>query len=846
MKNKRLNCNKTFNKSEIKKLIDWFLKNYGSLRTTKFLDELKVLGFEYATTAGISLGIEDLKIPKIKTKLFENTEKNLERMEKKLETGKINILERLEKITESWNNTNEVLKNELITNFRQTDLLNPVYMMTFSGARGNISQIKQLVGMRGLMSDSKGEIINLPIKSNLKEGLKITEYFISCYGARKGLIDTALKTANSGYLTRRLIYVAQSQVIKQPNCGTNKGILIMNLKNNKNIYNKTKENIIGRVLAKDINQNESNKLIASAGQDICNYIVKKIMISKKIYIKSPLTCILNKGSCQLCYGWNLGNGRLGELGETIGIIAAQSIGEPGTQLTMRTFHTGGVFSGEVKETIKAPHDGRIYYASKKNGKKIETKYGEKVFFTLKEKKVIIKENDRNKSIIKLPKYSIIFTKPKQKVFLKQIIGEKSNWKKIKMQSREKAFSKIKETKEIKTSISGQIYFDKIINLKDKESNSTKNGIIWILHGNIRSYDLIFNNLKKNIYIREKNLNFIKNNENYEKKKKVLNAKLSLNFVYKKFIKNVKNKKQIKESKKKLTEYRINKMLKERKQILIRKKDTQKIMKKNKNILKVGQFLYKGEKISLRKKNKFCSQIIQINEKNIMIRKTNPYLTSKNSRINIKNNYLIKKKNVIFFNEYEKQKTEDIVQGLPKIEELLEAKKTKNLELILNNPHERLRKQFLVMNKKYNNIIATRKSVQKIQNFVIGKIQNVYISQGVQIANKHMEIIVKEMTSRVIIGKPGDSKLMTGEIIELSKIEKINSKLKDKAKYEPILIGISKLSLSSQSFIAEASFQETTKMLTRAAIEGKIDWLYGLKENLVLGNLIPVGTGYRKH
>lgn len=845
MKKREISCNKTFNKNEIKKLIYWFLTNYGSIRTTKLLDELKFLGFNYATTAGISLGIEDLKIPTIKTKLIKNTEKSMEKTETKLETGKIDILKKLEKITESWNNTNEVLKNELITNFRQTDLLNPVYMMTFSGARGNISQIKQLVGMRGLMSDSKGEIINLPIKSNLKEGLKITEYFISCYGARKGLIDTALKTANSGYLTRRLIYVAQSQTIKQPNCKTNKGILIMNLKTDKNAYNKTRKSIIGRVLAKNINKNETNKLIASAGQDICNYLAKKIMISKKIYIKSPLTCLLHKGSCQLCYGWNLGNGRLVELGESVGILAAQSIGEPGTQLTMRTFHTGGVFSGEIKETIKSPHEGKIFYNSDKGGKKIETKYGEKAFFTFKEKKLIIQGKNIKKSIIKLPKYSIIFTKPKQKVFLKQVIGETSDWKQLKLGKKKK--KEIKEIKEIKTNISGQIFFDKITRLKEKHLKSIKTGIIWILHGNIVSYDVIFNNLKKQKYIKEKTLSLKKddkncNNTTVNKKFKV---KLTLTFLYKRIIENTKSLRKKSKLKKTKIEYTINKILKEKKQILIKKNKTQKILMKKNSFIKTGQFLYKGKKLWSKTKNTFCSQIIQSNKKTIIIRKTNPYLTTENSKINIKNNFLIKKNNLILLNEYEKQKTEDIVQGLPKIEELLEAKKTRNLELILNNPHEKLKKQYLIMEKKYNNKIATRKSIQKIQNFIIKKIQNVYISQGVEIANKHMEIIVKEMTSRVIIREKGDSKLISGEIIELNRIEKINKYLINKAKYEPILLGISKLSLSNQSFIAEASFQETTRMLTKAAIEGKIDWLYGLKENLVLGNLIPVGTGYKK-
>lgn len=267
---KIINSNKTFDKNEIKKLINWFLKNYGSLRTQKLVDELKDIGFKYSTKAGISLGIEDLKIPKTKNILFKNTEKLVQKNIKNYQKGKININKHTKRITEIWNTANEILKNDIIDNFRKTDLVNPLYMMTLSGARGNISQIKQLVGMRGLMSDSQGEIINLPIKNNFKQGLNITEYFISCYGARKGLVDTALKTANSGYLTRRLIFVSQNIIIKQPDCKTKYSNLILVLKNNKKEYNFTKERLLGRVINKKIINKKTGRIEISYGQDICN------------------------------------------------------------------------------------------------------------------------------------------------------------------------------------------------------------------------------------------------------------------------------------------------------------------------------------------------------------------------------------------------------------------------------------------------------------------------------------------------------------------------------------------------------------------------------------------------
>lgn len=270
MKNLKINYNKTINKAEIKNLINWFIVNYGSLRVQKLLDQLKSTGFKYSTKQGISLCIEDLKIPTTKKLIFSNTEREIKRTEKKYLKGKINSIKRTEKINQLWNITNDLVKNEVVLNFKQTSLINPLYMMTLSGARGNLSQIRQLVGMRGLMSDSQGEIINLPIKTNFKEGLNLIEYFISCYGARKGLVDTALKTANSGYLTRRLIYVGQSEIIRQTNCQTkNKSIINVSKKTKEN-YKITKEKLLGRVIAKDILDKEKGNVIISKDQDICN------------------------------------------------------------------------------------------------------------------------------------------------------------------------------------------------------------------------------------------------------------------------------------------------------------------------------------------------------------------------------------------------------------------------------------------------------------------------------------------------------------------------------------------------------------------------------------------------
>nr|YP_010700493.1 RNA polymerase subunit beta' [Strombomonas costata]WCH63639.1 RNA polymerase subunit beta' [Strombomonas costata] len=830
-----IKCNKTFDKKEIRSLIEWFLNNYGGIRTIKLLDKLKALGFKQASIAGISLGIDDLKIPETKKILFKNTEKDLNKIEIKAKNGRINSLNRLDKITETWNRTNELLKDEVIKNLRQTDLLNPVYMMTFSGARGNISQIKQLIGMRGLMSDSQGEIINLPIKSNLKEGLKIPEYFISCYGARKGLVDTAIKTANSGYLTRRLIYAAQSLIVKKNDCKSKYNKLLLSLKKDKKYYKILQEKILGRVIARDIYDKRKNKVIASAGQDICQYTLKRISIYKKIYIRSPLTCKLNTGICQLCYGWNLANGRMVELGESIGILAAQSIGEPGTQLTMRTFHTGGVFAGEVAETIIAPHSGNIKYNSFSKGREIETKYREKAFFTLEEKKLTITDGKTQKSVIYIPCYSIIFSKNNEEVSNRQILAQLCDWQELKGKKKKK---ELREIKEIKTKISGQVYFD-TINKKEE------NGIIWIINGNILTNKILYKNrIKKNYII--KHIFLETKNENY-KQINIINNDSKTQRIQKNYLSH-KELKKLKEfnidNKLKSKIYCVNKVTNRKKEFLTNKKLLTKSLKIRENLPKIGEFVYKNKIIGRRFVNKYPLQVIEIKKDHLKVQKANPTTISKNCQINIKNNSLTKKNKTIFYTHHQKQKTEDIVQGLPKIEELLEAKKTSNFRSISNNPHEKLKKLFTCFEKKYSNEIAVRKSIDRIQKLLVEKIQSVYKTQGVNICDKHMEIIIKQMTSKVIILEAGDSNLINGETIEINKIEKINYKLETKVKYEPIIIGISKISLSNQSFISEASFQETTSVLTKSAIEGKIDWLCGLKENLILGNLIPVGTGYK--
>ena len=431
--NKKIFFNRFFDKNRLKKLINWSLLVFGEKKTIDLVESLKKIGYFYATKAGISLSIDDLKIPKIKKQLLFETESKLKYINQDIEKGYLTSIEYFSNVIDTWNVTNERLKKEVIENLKKKDILNPVYMMAFSGARGNISQVRQLVGMRGLMSDPTGQIIDFPIKNNFREGLTLTEYIISCYGARKGVVDTALRTATSGYLTRRLVDVAQHVIVRLYDCGTKKGIYLVELKKEEKTVLNLINRLIGRVLVQDVYElnNKKNKL-ASKNQEISLDLAKNLIQNKQhILIRSPLTCQDKNYVCQLCYGWNLSTCRLVSIGESVGIIAAQSIGEPGTQLTMRTFHTGGVFSGQLLEQIKAPFSGFINFNQSIPGQLVRTTHGQIAFLTKQNSFFYLITNKKNNKkvtkILKLPSYTLLFVKKNQKVKKNQILAESAKF-----------------------------------------------------------------------------------------------------------------------------------------------------------------------------------------------------------------------------------------------------------------------------------------------------------------------------------------------------------------------------------------------------------------------------------
>nr|YP_010448041.1 RNA polymerase beta'' subunit [Nitzschia dubiiformis]UTQ75522.1 RNA polymerase beta'' subunit [Nitzschia dubiiformis] len=466
--------NDLIGKKQLRQLLAWSFTNYDSMQACSLADELKYLGFKYATLAGISISLEDLKVPFVKNLMLQKANQEILNSEKIYLKGKITEVERFQKIIDTWSLTSESLKDQIIYYFKNYDPLNSVYIMAFSGARGNLSQVRQLVGMRGLMADPSGQIMNLPIKKNFREGLTITDYLISGYGARKGIVDTALKTANSGYLTRRLIDVAQDILVREKDCLTYHTFLLsISTKN----YNLVYDKISGRILGRSIFEKKTNCLIAQKNTQITPSLIKKFKKNQitNFYIRSPLTCNLYRAVCQKCYGWDLATENLVDIGEAIGILAGQSIGEPGTQLTMRTFHTGGIFTSEAREQIISPINGIIQFYKILKTLILRTNRGEDVVVTKNSGSlVLIPDNPKLKLLsIKVLRNTILFCKNNQYILKDTVIGELIN-----------------KNKQIKTEIkpivnykSGEIFIPR---LKQKINLLNNNKLIWILFGQLYS------------------------------------------------------------------------------------------------------------------------------------------------------------------------------------------------------------------------------------------------------------------------------------------------------------------------------------------------------------------------
>nr|WP_314080685.1 DNA-directed RNA polymerase subunit beta' [uncultured Leptotrichia sp.] len=734
----------TFGKKELAKLIAELYKRYGFEKTSSLLDDIKAFGFHYGTLAGITVGIEDLKIPETKKEILENAEKGVAEVEKQYKAGEIINEERYRKTVSIWAEATEKVTKDMMNNL---DEFNPVYMMANSGARGSIAQMRQLGGMRGLMADTQGRIIEMPIKANFREGLNILEFFMSSHGARKGLADTALRTADSGYLTRRLVDISHEVIVNHDDCGCEHGIVVSDLMDAGEVIEKLSERIYGRTLAKDLIHN--GEVIATRNTLINDELIKKIeeLDIREVEIRTPLTCKLEKGVCRKCYGLDLSNHKEILKGEAVGVIAAQSIGEPGTQLTMRTFHTGGVATAaSVQSDYKADVSGKVKFRG------ISTLVNEEG------KEIVVSQNGRliiGKHRYEIQSGSILHVKDGDAVKKGQVLVEFDPYQ-----------------TPIITSEEGKVEF-------------------------------------RDIYVRE-------------------NIDVKYGVTEKVAIKPVESSD-------------VNP------RIIIYTKDNRRV----EYAVPYGAYLMVNEG-DIVKKGQIITKILKTGEGNKDITGGLPRVQELFEARNPKGKAILSEfAGRVVFSDKKKKGMRLILIEDPETGELIQEYTVPVGEHLVVTNEMLIEKGAKITDGPVSpHDILKIKGLVEAQQFILESVQQVYREQGVTVNDKHIEIIVKQMFQKVKIKEVGDSLFLEDELIEKKIIERENEKLisngKNPATYEPVIQGITKAAVNTESFISAASFQETTKVLANAAVEGKIDKLEGMKENVIIGKRVPGGTGFKDY
>ncbi len=1223
--------NRIIDKKQLKKLISWSFTHHGTARTSQMADRIKELGFKYATRAGVSISVEDLQVPQEKKGMLAAAEEDIRITEERYTRGEITEVERLTKVIDTWNDTSEELKDQVVKNFKENNPLNSVYMMAFSGARGNISQVRQLVGMRGLMANPQGEIIDLPIKTNFREGLTVTEYVISSYGARKGLVDTALRTADSGYLTRRLVDVSQDVIIREHDCGTERGIPLRSMTDGERVLIPLENRLLGRVVAADVVHPKTGEVLLEKDQPVSPETAEMLAEAgvEGVVVRSPLTCEATRSVCRLCYGWSLAHSEMVDLGEAVGIIAAQSIGEPGTQMTMRTFHTGGTFTGEVAPRIRASKDGTVKLPKNLRTRAFRTRYGEEAQMLESNADIVIEGTGKNKSE-SLPQGTILFVNDGETVQREQLLAE------LPSAGRTRKVTE-KATKDVTSDLAGEVKFAGLVQEEktDRQGNTTRlaqrGGLLWVLAGDVynlppsaepvvrngdyvnaddtlaetklttergglvrlpeadhekgtREVEIITASVmldqaqvrkehgqgREHYFIETANgqrfsliatpgakvtsgqviaeleddryhtqtggiVKFAgvdvakkgKGKQGYEvvqggtllwipEEAHEVNKDISLLMVedgqyleagtevvkdifcqnsgvvevtqkndilreivvkpgdihmvdapedvmdrdgtlvnageevmpglvadalrYVEYVETpdgpalllrpveeyvvpnepavpsqdsaadaagsiklraiqripFKDGERVKsvdgvellrtqlvldiedESPHVVADIElvpddqdadlmrlqmvvletqvirrdvvadqtqgstVTRLLVEdgqqiepgavvarteirckeagevrgiregqeaiRRVLVVREADRMKVNLEGKTpTVKVGDLVVADTELAPGLTHEESGEVTAIEGGQISLRLARPYRVSTGAVLHIEDGDLVQRGDNLVLLVFERAKTGDIIQGLPRIEELLEARKPKeacvlaerpgNAQVVYSddetvevkiieddgvvteypvspgqnvivsdgqrvstaehltdgpaNPHQILEVFF-----KYNLSLgqgihdAALGALQKVQSFLVNEVQSVYQSQGIDISDKHTEVIVRQMSSKCRIDDGGDTTMLPGELVEIYQVEQVNEAMAitggAPAEYTPVLLGITKASLNTDSFISAASFQETTRVLTEAAIEGKSDWLRGLKENVIIGRLIPAGTGYNAY
>jgi DNA-directed RNA polymerase subunit beta' len=731
--------------------VNYTYLRFGLETTVKMLDEVKEIGFRYATRAGLSIGIDDMVIPDDKKELVSEAEKQVINVQQQYLDGAITNGERYNKVVEIWSNVTEKVADEMFNNMQELDKagsMNPIYVMADSGARGSKQQIRQLSGMRGLMAKPSGEIIETPITANFREGLTVLEYFVSTHGARKGLADTALKTADSGYLTRRLVDVAQDVIISEQDCGTVDGIYVGSIVEAGDIIEPLRDRIVGRVSLEKIKDYEGS-VIVDVNQEITEELAIAIQAAgiERVKIRSVLTCESKRGVCIACYGRNLASGRTVELGEATGVIAAQSIGEPGTQLTMRTFHIGGTASRVSEQSrLEARSAGTVRFI---NLQTVKSKSGDLVVMNRAGSIAVVDEKGREKERNAVVYGAKLKVTDGQQVTQGHIMGEWDPY-----------------TFGILTEIGGTVQF------KDLQEGIT-------LHEEVDEVT----GLSRHVV-----------GESPDEKRQPA--------------------------------------------IMIKSKTTRR------------------------------------------------YLMPSRAHLMVQDGDEVHPGDVLAKIPRETTKTKDITGGLPRVVELFEARKPRETAIIseidgvvkIGEVSKGQRKIYVVADngteKEYSVPKGVHINVQEgermragealmdgplnphdilavlgekeLQSYLVNEIQEVYRLQGVTISDKHIEVIVRQMMRWVKVEDVGDTTFLLEQQIDKFRFREENERVIANggrpATGRPLLLGITKASLSTESFISAASFQETTRVLTEASIQGAVDHLRGLKENVIVGRLIPAGTG----
>jgi len=768
-------------KKPISKLINHAYRNLGLKETVMFADQIMYTGFHYAMVAGASVGIDDMVIPDAKYTIIEDAEEEVAEIQTQFEQGLVTAGEKYNKVIDIWSSANEKVSKAMMDNLsketiinrdgepEEQDSFNSIFMMADSGARGSAAQIRQLAGMRGLMAKPDGSIIETPITANFREGLNVLQYFISTHGARKGLADTALKTANSGYLTRRLVDVAQDLVVTEHDCGTYDGLLMTPLIEGGDVVEPLRERVLGRVVAEDVLIPGTEEVLLPRNtlidEALCDVIEENSV--DQIKVRSIITCKTDFGICAYCYGRDLARGHMINQGEAIGVVAAQSIGEPGTQLTMRTFHIGGAASrASAENNVQVKNNGTLKL---QNAKYVTNSENHLVITSRSSELTVIDEHGREKERYKVPYGSVISKQDGQELNAGDIIA---NWD--------------PHTHPIITEVGGKVQFVELID-----------GVTMV-------------------------------------------------------------------------------------------RQTDELTGLSSVVVTDA-----GQRNSAGKEMRPMVKLIDAKGNDVMIAGTEipaQYFLPGNAIVNLEDGAEVNIGDALARIPQESSKTRDITGGLPRVADLFEARKPKlpailaektgiigfgketkgKVRLLITQPSGEVYEEMIPKIRQLTvfegesvlkgeviadgpespHDILRLRGVAPVANYIVNEVQDVYRLQGVKINDKHIEVIVRQMIRKCEILDAGDSNFLKGEQLEVAHVNIANRELeaagKQPAEYEMQMMGITKASLSTDSFISAASFQETTRVLTEAAVAGKKDSLRGLKENVIVGRLIPAGTGYSYH